>query len=107
MTRLASDYSSGYSFRAESYFGLQQYDKAIDDVIKALDIDGDNKAFHLMQQVADSAMIPLVAKLKVQSAKIPIMNIGSIVWELYTNVLMLIKRPLNIIQVAIIKMLPM
>lgn len=69
MTRLASDYSSGYSFRAESYFGLQQYDKAIDDVIKALDIDGDNKAFHLMQQVADSAMIPLVAKLKVQSAK--------------------------------------
>lgn len=69
VTRLASDYSSGYSFRAESYFGLQQYDKAIDDVIKALDIDGDNKAFHLMQQVADSAMIPLVAKLKVQSAK--------------------------------------
>lgn len=48
VTRLASDYSSGYSFRAESYFGLQQYDKAIDDVIKALDIDGDNKAFHLM-----------------------------------------------------------
>lgn len=71
VTRLASDYSSGYSFRAESYFGLQQYDKAIDDVIKALDIDGDNKAFHLMQQVADSAMIPLVAKLKVQSAKNP------------------------------------
>lgn len=71
VTRLASDYSSGYSFRAESYFGLQQYDKAIDDVIKALDIDGDNKAFHLMQQVADSAMIPLVAKLKAQSAKNP------------------------------------
>lgn len=71
VTRLASDYSSGYSFRAESYLGLQQYDKAIDDIIKALDIDGDNKAFHLMQQVADSAMVPLVAKLKVQSAKSP------------------------------------
>lgn len=71
VTRLASDYSSGYSFRAESYAGLKQYDKAIDDIIKALDIDGDNKAFHLMQQVADSAMVPLVAKLKVQSVKNP------------------------------------
>ena len=70
-TRLASEYSSGYSFRAESHLGLQQYDKAIDDIIKALDIDGDNKAFHLMQQVADSAMVPLVAKLKVQSVKNP------------------------------------
>lgn len=71
VTRLASDYSSGYSFRAESYAGLKQYDKAIDDIIKALDIDEDNKAFHLMQQVADSAMVPLVAKLKVQSVKNP------------------------------------
>lgn len=71
VTRLASDYSSGYSFRAESYAGLKQYDKAIDDIVKALDIDGDNKAFHLMQQVADSAKVPLVAKLKVQSVKNP------------------------------------
>ena len=71
VTKLASDYSSGYSFRAESYTRLKQYDKAIDDIIKALDIDGDNKAFHLMQQVADSAMVPLVAKLKVQSVKNP------------------------------------
>ena len=67
--KLASDYASGYSFRAESYLGLKQYDKAIDDVIKALDIDGDNKAFHLMQEVADSAMVSLTAKLKVRSAK--------------------------------------
>lgn len=66
---MASDYASGYSFRAESYLGLKQYDKAIDDVIKALDIDGDNKAFHLMQEVADSAMVSLTAKLKVRSAK--------------------------------------
>ena len=69
VTRLSLDYSFGYSFRAESYAGLKQYDKAIDDIIKALDIDGDNKAFHLMQQVADSAMVPLVANLKVQSKK--------------------------------------
>lgn len=71
VTKLASDYSSGYSFRAESYIGLRKYDEAIDDIIHALDIDYDNKAFYLMQDVCDSAMVPLVAKLKIQSTKNP------------------------------------
>ena len=71
VTKLASDYSSGYSFRAESYIGLKKYNEAIDDIIKALDIDYDNKAFHLMQEVADSTMTPLVAKLKIQATKNP------------------------------------
>ena len=71
VTKLASDYSSGYSFRAESLIGLKKYDEAIDDIIRALDIDYNNKAFYLMQGVADSAMVPLVAKLKIQSAKNP------------------------------------
>lgn len=70
-TKLASDYSSGYSFRAESYIGLKKYNEAIDDIIKALDIDYDNKAFLLMQEVADSTMTPLVAKLKIQATKSP------------------------------------
>lgn len=71
VTKLASDYSSGYSFRAESLIGLKKYDEAIDDIIHALDIDYDNKAFYLMQDMADSAMVPLVAKLKIQSTKNP------------------------------------
>lgn len=71
VTRLMPDYSSGYSFRAESYAKLKQYDKAIDDIIKGLEIDGDSKAFYWMQQVADSAMAPMVAKLKVQVVKNP------------------------------------
>lgn len=69
--KLAPDYSSGYSFRAESYVGLKQYDKAIDDIVKALDINGDTNTLGLMLQVADSASVPLVAKLKVQAAKAP------------------------------------
>ena len=32
--KLASDYVSGYSFRAESYIGLKQYNEAIDDIIR-------------------------------------------------------------------------
>ena len=66
-----ADYSSVYSFRAESYIGLGRYDEAIDDIIHALDIDYDQKAFYLMLDVADSARMPLVGKLKIQSAKNP------------------------------------
>ncbi len=65
------DYSSGYSFRAESYFKLGKYDEAIDDMIKALEIDGDDKAFYLMQEVVDSAFMKLVLKLKIQLNKEP------------------------------------
>lgn len=71
VTRLMPDYSSGYSFRAESYAGLKQYDKAIDDIIRGLDIDCNGKAFYWMQQVADSAMALMVAKLKAQVVKNP------------------------------------
>lgn len=69
--KLASNYSSGYSFRAESFIGQKNYDKAVDDVVTALSIDGDNKAFHLMQILADSALVQTVAKLKVQKVKEP------------------------------------
>lgn len=69
--KLASNYSSGYSFRAESFIGQKKYDKAVDDVITALSIDGDNKAFHLMQTLADSALVQIVAKLKAQKVKEP------------------------------------
>lgn len=69
--KLASNYSSGYSFRAESYIGQKKYNKAVDDVIMALSIDGDNKAFLLMQTLADSALVQTVSKLKAQKVKEP------------------------------------
>lgn len=69
--KLESNYTSGYSFRAESYIGLKKYNQAIDDVIKALDLDYDRKAFYLMEQLADSAFVSLVAKLKIQQTKEP------------------------------------
>ena len=67
--KLASDYASGYSFRAESYIGLKKYDEAIKDIIKALEIDYDHKAFHLLQSVADSAFYELDAHMKIQCNK--------------------------------------
>lgn len=69
VTKLASDYASGYSFRAESYIGLEKYNEAIDDIIKALELNYDDKAFNLMQQVADSAFTEIEAKIKVQTIK--------------------------------------
>lgn len=69
--KLEQNYSSAYSFRAESYIGLKKYNEAIDDVISALYIDGDRKAFYELQELADSAFEQTVAKLKVQKLKEP------------------------------------
>lgn len=71
VTRLASDYSSGYSFRAESYNGLKKWNEATDDIVKALSLDWDRKAHYLAVTATEPAFTILVAKLKVQAAKSP------------------------------------
>ena len=71
VNKLEPNYSSAYSFRAESYIGLKKYNEAIDDVITALGIDQDNKAFYVLQELADSAFKQTVAKLKIQKIKEP------------------------------------
>ena len=71
VVKLVPNYSSAYSFRAESYIGLKKYNEAIDDVISALGIDRDRKAFYELQELADSAFEQTVAKLKVQKIKEP------------------------------------
>ena len=71
VVKLEPNYSSAYSFRAESYIGLKKYNEAIDDVISALGIDRERKAFYELQELADSAFEQTVAKLKVQKIKEP------------------------------------
>lgn len=71
VNKLEPSYSSAYSFRAESYIGLKKYNEAIDDVITALGIDQDDKAFYELQILADSAFAQTVTKLKVQKLKEP------------------------------------
>ena len=71
VVKLEPNYSSAYSFRADSYIGLKKYNEAIDDVISALGIDRDRKAFYELQELADSALEQTVAKLKVQKIKEP------------------------------------
>lgn len=71
VANLYSDYSSVYSFRAESYIGQEKWPEATDDIIKALALDGDNKAFSLMQELKGSAFELLKTKMKIQSTKNP------------------------------------
>lgn len=71
VTKLASEYSSGYSFRAESYIGLEKWNEATDDIVKALSIDWDRKAHYLALTLKEPAFTMLVSKMKVQSAKSP------------------------------------
>lgn len=71
VTKLASEYSSGYSFRAESYIGMEKWNEATDDIVKALSLDWDRKAHYLAVTVKEPAFTMLVAKLKVQSVKAP------------------------------------
>lgn len=61
------DYSSAYSFRAEAYMKSGRFMEAASDIVKALEIDYDDKAFGLMIEIADSAFVQINAKLKAMS----------------------------------------
>ena len=80
--KMNADYSSGYSFRADCLYNLKRYSEATDDVIKALDIDGNSKAYYILQLIADSAFQIVSTKLKIQQSKNP--NEAS--WNYYLGV---------------------
>lgn len=89
--KLESEYSSGYSFRAESYIGLKKYHEATDDIIKALSIDSDDKAYYLMQEIVNDAFDIMKAKLKIQCTKSP----NEAVWPYYLGVIHVRKKKFN------------
>ncbi len=68
---LDPDFSQPYAFRAECYFSLNRINEGLDDIIKALSIDENHRAFTLMQIVGEPDVNTLIAKLKVQSIKEP------------------------------------
>lgn len=71
VTKLSSDYSSGYSFRAESYIGLEKWNEATDDIVSALALEWDQKAMYLATTLKEPAFTMLVSKMKIQSVKSP------------------------------------
>lgn len=83
VVKLEPYYSSGYSFRAESYKGLKKYNEALDDVVLALAINYDDKAFKELQELADSAYDQTLAKMKIQKIKDP----KEKMWSYYLGVI--------------------
>lgn len=71
VTKLAPEYSSGYSYRAETFAKMEKWNEATDDLIRALDIDGDEKAFYGMLGLPDEEAPLMKSKLKLQMAKQP------------------------------------
>lgn len=77
--KIAPDYSLGYSFRAECYIAQKKYSEAIDDIIKALSIDGDDKAYYHLRSMEKSALPMIRNKLQIQAEKNP----GEADWYFY------------------------
>ena len=72
VTRLASDYSQSYAFRAEAYMGQKMWNEASNDIIKALELDMDRKAMYLaLEEMEEPGTGILLAKMKVQASKSP------------------------------------
>ena len=69
--KLAENYSSGYSFRAESYLRMGNLNKSAEDIMRALSIDYDNKAYYLLHELADSSLVLATSKLKIEATKQP------------------------------------
>ncbi len=80
--KLSPNYSSAFSFRADTYMAMHKYKEACQDVIAALAIDGDSKAFFQIYELADSAMDYLSLQMKAQQLKEPTKSM----WSYYLGV---------------------
>lgn len=66
-----TNYSSAYSFRAECYMATERFSEAADDIVTALAIDYDSKAWELMTVLADSSYLSITSRLKVEKNRNP------------------------------------
>lgn len=71
VAKLANDYSQPYSFRAESYIGLEKWSEATDDIVKAISLDYDQRAQAIALTLKEPAFTMLVSKMNIQSKKSP------------------------------------
>ena len=64
--KLSKDFSSVYSCRAECYYKMKDYNKAADDIIKSMSIDGNDRAFGIMLLMSKEAKDVLITKLNIK-----------------------------------------
>ena len=79
--KIHPEYSSGYSFRAEVYLKQKRYNEAADDILVALNIDEDRKAYYLMlEEYKDEQKLALLkAKFQIKKTKEP----NNVYWSYY------------------------
>lgn len=82
------DYSSGYSYRAELKLQQEKYVETIDDIMKALEIDGNGKAHYLLSQFPDDKLPLVFTKLKGMQVKNPY----EAIWPYYAAQLYMFKK---------------
>ncbi|MCD8296531.1 MAG: tetratricopeptide repeat protein [Prevotella sp.] len=71
VANMYNDYSLVYSYRAQSYLGEEKWTEATDDILQALLIDDNDRAFAQIQDLDEPAFSMMEAKMKIQSAKNP------------------------------------
>ena len=72
ITLYGDEYSSSYSFRAECLLQLNRNEEAVRDIVKALEIDADDKAFWMMINLPNDESVELMQqKLKLQTVFAP------------------------------------
>ncbi len=89
--KMYDDYSSGYSFRAESYLKQGKYLEAVDDIMKSLSIDNDAKAHHYLFEFPDNQLTLVITKLRGMSVKNP----HDAEWQYYIAQLYQSKKKCN------------
>lgn len=72
--RLDPTFSQAYAFRAEAYLLQNKVDEGIDDIVAALNIDINEKAYTLMLAVDEPHVNTLIAKMKVLQTSQPAEN---------------------------------
>ena len=79
--KIHPEYSSGYSFRAECLLKKNKYNEAADDILMALDIDEDRKAYYmLVTEYNDEQKLNILkAKFQIKKNKEP----NNIYWYYY------------------------
>lgn len=72
ITLYQEESSLAFSFRAECEMKLEQYEHAVVDIVKALEIDGDEKAYQMLSTLTEPKAVDLMRrKLKLQTIFFP------------------------------------
>lgn len=69
--KLNPEQSQYFAFRAQAYLGLNDIHSCTDDIVKALDIDNNDKAYDMMTDLHGEGLNEILMKLSIKQTKEP------------------------------------